>query len=287
MRLHVVPLIGTVRLRDLTDEHVWRVIAKMGENGAAKNSRKLVLTHISALCTWLVEDAKELRANPVAALSKTRRKRLAADASQDTHVKVIGNPGALLRKVDDDFALIVKTALLTGLRLAEVLGLRGCDIGDGTLRVDGQLDRKTRAHTSRVKTPSSRRTVRDVPAPLLAELRALASEDASALLFTGRDGRGRWSQVVERAFDRAVRDADLDESLHFHSTRHTFASRLIAEGRAPVYVQKQLGHSSLRTTLETYAHDFSLREEHDAAREAADAAYEALTSDRPVLRVVA
>jgi integrase len=40
---------------------------------------------------------------------------------------------------------------------------------------------------------------------------------------------------------------------HKHDLRHSFASLLLAEGRQPLCVARQLGHS-LAVLLETYAH---------------------------------
>jgi hypothetical protein len=40
----------------------------------------------------------------------------------------------------------------------------------------------------------------------------------------------------------------------FHSLRHTYASRLIANGRTIVQVQKLLGHASPAFTLAVYVH---------------------------------
>ncbi len=41
---------------------------------------------------------------------------------------------------------------------------------------------------------------------------------------------------------------------HFspHCLRHTFASLLLQQGESPVYVQRQLGHSSIKLTVDTY-----------------------------------
>jgi integrase len=42
--------------------------------------------------------------------------------------------------------------------------------------------------------------------------------------------------------------------MHFsaHSFRHTFASQLLEMGESPAYVQRQLGHSSIKMTVDTY-----------------------------------
>jgi integrase len=57
---------------------------------------------------------------------------------------------------------------------------------------------------------------------------------------------------VEKAFKRALEAANLP--LHFtpDRLRHTFASLLPADGVSPAYVQEQLGHSSIKLTVDTY-----------------------------------
>lgn len=44
------------------------------------------------------------------------------------------------------------------------------------------------------------------------------------------------------------------EDFHFHQLRHTYTSNLLANGVAPKDVQELLGHSDVRTTMNTYAH---------------------------------
>ena len=45
----------------------------------------------------------------------------------------------------------------------------------------------------------------------------------------------------------------------FHALRHTCASILISGGADALRVQRQLGHSSVRMTLDTYSHLFEER----------------------------
>ena len=57
---------------------------------------------------------------------------------------------------------------------------------------------------------------------------------------------------VRRVFVRLLKRAKLP--LHFspHCLRHTFASLLLQQGESPVYVQRQLGHASIKLTVDTY-----------------------------------
>lgn len=55
-----------------------------------------------------------------------------------------------------------------------------------------------------------------------------------------------------------------------HMLRHSAATEMLANGAAPIGVQRVLGHSSLRTTLETYAHACDTHAAEAVARRFAD-----------------
>ena len=57
---------------------------------------------------------------------------------------------------------------------------------------------------------------------------------------------------VRRAFNRLLKRADLPAHFSPHCLRHTFASLLLQQGESPVYVQRQLGHASIKLTVDTY-----------------------------------
>jgi hypothetical protein len=42
--------------------------------------------------------------------------------------------------------------------------------------------------------------------------------------------------------------------IRFHDLRHTYASLLIAQGESLAYVKDQLGHSSIKITVDLYGH---------------------------------
>jgi integrase len=42
--------------------------------------------------------------------------------------------------------------------------------------------------------------------------------------------------------------------LRFHDLRHTYATLLLMHGESPAYVSKQLGHSSIKITVDVYCH---------------------------------
>ena len=59
--------------------------------------------------------------------------------------------------------------------------------------------------------------------------------------------------LVKREFVPALRRAGL-RRITFHSLRHSFTALLIAQGESIKYIQSQLGHASVQTTLDRYGH---------------------------------
>ncbi len=42
--------------------------------------------------------------------------------------------------------------------------------------------------------------------------------------------------------------------IRFHDLRHTFAPRLLQNGESPAYVKEQMGHHSIKVTVDIYGH---------------------------------
>jgi integrase len=57
----------------------------------------------------------------------------------------------------------------------------------------------------------------------------------------------------DRVFYRLLPKAEL-RRIRFHDLRHTYASLLIQNGESLAYVRDQLGHASIKLTVDTYGH---------------------------------
>jgi integrase len=57
---------------------------------------------------------------------------------------------------------------------------------------------------------------------------------------------------MERAFGRAVARAGLPAHFTPHALRHTYASLLLSEGADMQYVRQQMGHASIKLTVDLY-----------------------------------
>jgi integrase len=173
----------------------------------------------------------------------------------------------------------------TGLRIGEALGLCWADIDyeAGLIHAYRQLTRH-RVHGP-LKTPGSKREVVLAP-PIAKQLHerwlACRYKRPADLVVCNRDGRGRDYRHVGAAFTAAVARAGITASgrLSLHSLRHGYASFLIAQGLNVVFGSRQLGHANPNITLGVYAHLYARADHAEAARDAIQASYAAMTSSR-------
>ncbi len=162
---------------------------------------------------------------------------------------------ALLAAADARWRVIILTAVLTGLREGELLGLAWGSI-DWTARQIYVRQQYTAERFSELKTKASRRRV-DLPGELVAELRRwrlqcpLGTHD---LVFpNGAGNPENYGNLLNRGFYPALRRAGL-RKIRFQDLRHTYASLLIANGEHPKRIQALMGHSSINVTMDVYAH---------------------------------
>lgn len=154
-------------------------------------------------------------------------------------------------------ALIVSLLAYAGLRPGEVRGLRFSDVRANTIVVQ----RAANPDGSTKPTKNERhRAVRLLPS-LSREVReyrlAIGRPSPNKLLLRNDQGKAwdksAWQMWRVDRWAPACRAVGLDPVPRPYDLRHSFASLLLAEGRQPVWVARQLGHS-LSVLLSTYAH---------------------------------
>jgi len=120
-----------------------------------------------------------------------------------------------------------------------------------------------RGRVNNTKTNRIRRV--DLSDSLLLTLEALRRARQEEWLAKGKNEipewvfcneQGRWldfSHVKKRHLQKSLAKANLRQ-IRFHDLRHTFASLLIQNGESLAYVKEQLGHSSIKMTVDVYGH---------------------------------
>ena len=182
----------------------------------------------------------------------------------------------------DRLEALFSVALALGLRQGEALGLRWQDIEleAGTLAVRTTLQRTDgRYELAEPETEKSRRTL-PLPPPVVERLREHRRRQNEErlhagplwqdwdLVFSRDDGSPLDRAAVSRHLRTIVIAADLPP-VRFHDLRHSCASLLLAQGVSMKVIQETLGHSSIATTGNIYAHVIPELQSEAAAKMAA------------------
>jgi integrase len=259
--LHLVPGLGRIVLAKLSPADVQGFLNRKAESGLSP--RRVAMLH-GVLRTALrtAERWGYVTRNVARLVDVPKARRPVITPLSPEQAKALIEASA-----DDRFLALWVTALATGLRQGELLGLRWADVdldaGRVTVRhtlgmVDGHLV------LLEPKTPTSRRTVM-LPETAVSGLRAHRTRQLmerlvagsrwtdSGQVFTTTVGTPLHASRVSRAFHVALERAGLP-SVRFHDLRHSTATYLLSRGMTLQDVKEQLGHSTIVLTSNTYGH---------------------------------
>jgi integrase len=266
LELYVLPRLGERRLDEIGIDDVLALISDLRRRGYAGATICAVLIPLSRLFAHAVRRGL-IGVNPISKLDRSERPRF---SSQERPVLNRDEIGRLLEAASPSYRTLLATAIFTGLRQGELLGLhwRDIDFGNQVIHVRTALDRKQR--DVQPKTPHAMREVVLMPA-LAHALRQHQAEasfaDPDDYVFTTRVGTPfHYASLPRRALKPALKRAGI-QPLRWHDLRHTFASLLIAGGANIAFISRQLGHSSSQITLSVYAHLQDREEQAQRTRE--------------------
>jgi integrase len=268
LRLHILTdeVFQNVRIDEISRKQIKDFLRRLLE----KRSASMVESTYSVLSGIFEEamDDEYIDINPVRSLlgkvlpSKEKRKKLPPDPFSKL------DRDRFLAKAEEVCTRPIWLALLimafAGLRLGETLALRlrHIDFAGKTLTVSETFKRGRFGST---KTGRTRKV--DLPELLVAALREYAvrrrnemlksgsSEEADLLFPDSEKGnRQPYSQrKIQTTLKKVCKLAGL-RVRNPHDLRHTYATILLMAHQSPAYVQRQLGHSSIKTTVDIYGH---------------------------------
>ena len=281
VRRHIAPSLGGVLLAKLRPAHLQahyaRALRQGRLDGKGALSPQSVLHQHHALRAALRQAVKLqlLVRNPCDGVQPPRVAR--------TEMRALNPKEAtrLMRAADDTpFGPLIRTALLTGLRQGELLGLRwsDLDLDAGVLRVnqtvqwlprEGFIFRPPKTTKGRRSLPISDETVQTLRLSRRRQvedrLRIGRSYEGFDLVFATAVGGPIDPSNLRRAWLVILDAAGLDR-VPFHSLRHSHASLLMQQGVNAKIVSERLGHSGIAITLQTYSHILPGLQEEAVAR---------------------
>jgi integrase len=262
LRLHLVPALGTIKLKALTPAHVRALYREKLDSGLTATSVQRVHALLHKALKQAVNDGL-LPRNVTGAVKAPRQSRKEIRALNPEQARAF-----LQAASGDRLETLYLLAIHTGLRQSELLGLKWEDVDLEAKRLSVRRILSAAKNGPTFTTPKSNksRTVRLTPRAVEAlhvHKKRQAEEREKlgkpwrdhGLVFCSQVGTPlNRNNVHTRSFKPLVERAGLPPTLRFHDLRHTFATLMLKGGEHPKVVQEMMGHATINITLDTYSH---------------------------------
>lgn len=251
-RRHVRPALGGMLLDRISADEIRGMLAGLNAAGLSPATQRGALRLVRSALTSAQEEG-HIRHNPCS------RIRLCTPESAEQRVLNTREQERLRTACTAPGHTATLLGLYTGLRLGEVCALQWADVDweRKTITVRRTVQRMKQANGAgtalSIGSPKTARSRRVIPVPdfLLGHLQAMRADSAGPWIFA--QGRAAEPRTVQRRLLALTKQLGM-EDVHFHTLRHTFATRLVEMGVDVKTVSVLLGHSSTRTTLDFYTH---------------------------------
>jgi integrase len=256
---HLIPALGRLKLKALTPAHARSLYREKLDCELSPRTVQYIHVTLHKALKQAVMDGLIPR-NIADAVKAPQAHKIEVTPLTPAEVKVL-----LSAASGDRLETLYITAIHTGLRRSELLGLKWTDIDldARTLSVQRSLDRDGTFNPP--KRNKSRRSVKLTAqaAEALKGHRARQNEERLqlgslwedwGLVFPNRSGKPMNADYLyHRSFKPLLERAELS-GFTFHSLRHTCATLLLSKNVNPKIVSEMLGHATISQTMDTYSH---------------------------------
>jgi integrase len=265
---HIKPLLGQIELYKLQPLHLQEYYTLKMEDGRTDGNGGLSaqsVKHHHRLISKAVRDAVKWQfviRNVAEAVNPPKPKKQEMKTLEGEQIAVLLNTAK-----SSQYYPVIFTAIYTGMRRGEVLGLRWEDVdlenkivyvrqalqavkGKGLIFKDPKTGKgRSVAMTDRlVQMLRSHKAEQNKRKLLLGE-----SYEDYGLVFCQGNGKPFQPSELTRAYNKLIKKAGVTP-VRFHDLRHTHATLMLKQQIHPKIVSERLGHSKVGITLDTYSH---------------------------------
>ena len=265
LRNHLVPAFGAMELAKIGAEEIQGFKAEKTASGLSPQTVK----HLLRLLRQMMDHAIDwgyLRSNPAKKIRNPKIPRRDMDCLSPEEVRLF------LRHVPERWYPFMMTAIVTGLRIGELIAMKwsNLDWNTGRYFVKSTWLRPRGGVPARIDEPKTDASIAavDLTPSCLEALKRHRARQSEERLQAGEKYQNEdlvfatplgtyvdpWN-ITKRVLKPALTAAGI-RTIRFHDLRHTCASLLISKNVSPKYIQKQLRHSSIEMTFDRYGHLF-------------------------------
>jgi integrase len=257
-RLHILPAIGYMKLQKINTLTVQNLIDDLAsEHNFAKKSCRLVTTIIKDVFRRAIIEGL-VKANPVQEIDLPKE--------SESEMVIWDQPDIELflslrnERTRGKYYIAILTALFTGMRKGEILGLTwdNIDFNKNIIHIKQILESDGSKISKKTKSKSFRQVL--IPDLLKQELirhKKFQKDDSPSnpnnLVFCTRRGLRVIPNTLNDVLNSYCAKYNLPR-MRFHDLRHTHATMLIKENVNIKVIQERLGHSKASITLDIYSH---------------------------------
>ena len=262
--------IAKMKLKDIKAYHIQPYLNE--KTGLSKSYLKKIVLLLNMIFEGALKNDL-IAKNPMLAVNMPR----SLKDTKDIEVLTLDQQKKYIAATKEtSYKALLITALLTGMRLGELLALTWdkIDLEKKEIRID-KSQKETRIHTKEgdtkwekltqaPKTKSGKRTVpiSGALAKILAEHKTTQNKltlkrgqgfNSEKYVFCSEVGTSLNARNAQRAHYQCCERAEIP-TVGFHALRHTFASRMIESGIDVKTVQAWIGHATIQMTYNIYVH---------------------------------
>lgn len=256
----IAPYLGSIPLGALTPSAVQCWINTLHEEENLKGKTVKNLYHILNTALEKAKAVHKIKENPCNGIELPTVEKPEIEVFDETEIEQLLNVAR-----GTDMYLITVLELSLGIRRGEIDALRWDDVDFDNSLIRIVRSRSMAGKEKVTKSPKTKAGIRtlhlgDVTAAILKEEYEKYCQEKqkpgfvdSGYIVHQKDGSQYSPDSITHKWIRFRRKHGLKE-VKFHGLRHTCATMMVAQNVDEKTIQTRMGHSDIRTTLNTYAH---------------------------------
>lgn len=259
---HVIPILGLEEVEQIQEVEIQNLISKLIQEGNKTTKLPLSNSHINLIVSIIIRSINKYNDD-----NNIEKKKFFLNKPKVDNLKIkalsIKNEEKIVNyilenKKEKYYGFII--CIFTGIRLGELLALTWNDIDFENKYMNISKTRiKNIPNTGNnicINDPKTYSSIRRIPLTsfLIPIMRIMKMKSDSNFVISYK-GKPKCIRSYQKSFSRLLEKLNI-KGYTFHSTRHTFATRLLENKVNPKLVSELLGHSNPLTTLKIYSSCF-------------------------------